>query len=59
MSEAHVIARELLELGSRLADLSRRVEELEGAEADSGPSDGASLLSTTEVRCAVQVSETQ
>ncbi len=27
MSEAHAIARELAELGSRLADLSRLVEE--------------------------------
>ncbi len=49
MSEARTIARELAELGSRLADLSRRVEELEGAEADSGPSDGTSLLSARQV----------
>ena len=49
VSEAHAIARELAELGSRLADLSRRVEELQSAEADSGPTDGASLLSATEV----------
>ena len=49
MSEARAIARELAELGSRLADLSRRVEELEGAEVDSSPSDGASLLSAREV----------
>ncbi len=49
MSEAHAIARELAELGSRLADLSRRVEELEGAEDDSSPSGGTSLLSAREV----------
>ena len=49
MSEAHVIARELAELGSRLADLSRRLEQLEGVEADSGPTDGAGVLSATEV----------
>ena len=49
MSEAHAIARELAELGFRLADLSRRVEELECAETDSGPIDGASLMSATEV----------
>ena len=49
VSEARAIARELAELGSRLSDLSRRVEELEGAEVDSSPSDGASLLSAREV----------
>ena len=49
VSEASTIARELAELGSRLADLSRRVEKLEGAEVDSGPSAGASLLSAREV----------
>ncbi len=49
MSDAHAIAHELAELGSRLADLSRLVEELEDAQVDPGPSDGARLLSAREV----------
>ena len=60
MSEAHAIARNLAELGFRLADLSRHVEELEGAEADSAPTDLASLQSAREVSLgAVEVSEPQ
>ena len=47
IASARTIARELEELGARLVELSRRVEEL-SAKADRDPSNGA-LLSAREV----------
>ena len=49
MNEARAIARELAELGARLADLTQRVENITGSGGEPAPSTGTALLSAREV----------
>ena len=60
MNDARAIARELAELGVRLADLAERVEKLKGSGSEPNPSNGTALLSAREVaeRTAMRASTT-